>query len=438
MEQRSSKSIAKELISFSLPLIMSGILQQLYSWADAFILGHAEGELQLAAVGATGSISMLLTNTIIGFTLGLSILGAQEFGRGNNHKVKQLLAAFLPLLLILYTLLSACALIFASPILSIMDTPAEIFGYSLSYLKIILIGVPFLAVYNLYASLLRALGNTKAAFYAVLISSVMNVVLDILFVVILPFGVAGAAIATVVSQIAMTVFMVWYGSSRYPELHLEKGAAFDKEVFRQGLAFALPPTIQNSVTSFGNLILQNFMNGFGASTVLAITTAYRVDSIMLLPVINLGAAVSSLTARSKGAGDRARIKSYLKTGLVLMVAVAAVLSVFMFVLGAQFVAIFGVTGEALEIGRQFFRDLSNFYVLFGIAVVLRSVLEGLGDITYCSIMGIFTLGVRIAGSYMLRPLLLNRTIAIAEGVAWISMVLVMLVRVIYRRRELHP
>lgn len=437
MEQRTNKSIAKELISFSLPLILSGILQQLYSWADAFILGHAEGELQLAAVGATGSISMLLINTMTGFALGLSILAAQEVGRGNGARVKKLLANFLPLLGAVYSLLAAVLFFMASPVLAIMDTPAEIFGYSLIYIKIISLGKPFLAVYNLYAALLRAVGNTKAAFFAVLISSAMNVALDILFVVVLPYGVAGAAAATVISQIAMTVYIVWFASHRYPELCLEKGSLrFDRGTFKEGLSFALPPTIQNSVTSFGNLILQNFMNGFGASTVLAITTAYRVDSIMLLPVINLGAAVSSMTARSKGAGDGERIRSYLKNGLVMIIAVALLLSAAMFLLGAQFVAIFGVTGEALQAGRQFFRDLSVFYTLFGIGFVLKSVLEGIGDITFCSAMGIITLGVRIAASYALRPVFLGRTIAIAEGVSWVFMMVLYGVRVWLKRYEL--
>ena len=419
-----------------MPLILSGILQQLYSWADAFIVGHAEGELQLAAVGATSAISVFLINTILGFTTGLSIMGAQYFGRKDTHKLRQILFGFLPVLLGVYTLLSLAAILFAKPALHAMNTPDEIFAYSLSYLQIVLIGVPFLACYNLFAALLRAAGNTKAAFYAVLLSSAMNVLFDILFIVVLPFGVAGAAAATVLSQMAMTVFIVIYSARKYPYLSLGKAdACFDRAVLKEGLSFSVPPTIQNSVTSFGNLVLQNFMNSFGAVTVLAITTAYRVDSIMLLPIINLGAAISSMVARAKGAQDDQKIRSCFRTGLGMMVTVAGVLSVVMFLFGAKFVSIFGVTGEALEIGRVFFRDLSIFYTLFGIAIVLRSVLEGVGDITCCSLIGIATLGVRILFSYILRPFFAGRTIAFAEGIAWIIMLLTLALRIWYKHRQ---
>ncbi|MBR6571824.1 MAG: polysaccharide biosynthesis C-terminal domain-containing protein, partial [Clostridia bacterium] len=201
------QSTARELIAFSLPLILSGILQQLYSWADAFIVGRAEGELQLAAVGATSSISYFLINTILGLTLGLSLMAAQHFGRKDTDTVRRILSCFLPLLTALYAVLSAVAFIFAAPLLRLMDTPADIFDYSLDYLKIIFIGIPFLAVYNLFAGMLRAVGNTKAAFYAVLLSSVLNVALDVVFIVLFGWGVAGAAFATVVSQMAMTAFI---------------------------------------------------------------------------------------------------------------------------------------------------------------------------------------------------------------------------------------
>lgn len=427
MQQKSST--AKEMISFSLPLIFSGILQQLYSWADAFIVGRVEGELALAAVGATGSISYFLVNSILGFTLGLSIMGAQHFGRKDNTTVRRMLHAWLPVLTGSYIVLSLLALLFANPILRLMATPEDIFSQASQYLCIIFAGIPFLACYNLFAALLRAVGNTRIAFYSVLLSSALNVVLDILFVAVFGWGVVGAAWATVLSQAAMSIYILLYTFAKYPWLRRNHNEPrFARTVFSQGLRFSVPPTVQNSVTSLGNLVLQNFMNSFGSTTVLAITTAYRVDSMMLLPIFNLGAAISSMTARAKGANDRHRIQNSLTTGLWLMTAVCVLLSVVMFLFGAQFVSIFGVTGTALVIGEQFFRDLSIFYTLFGIGIVLRSVLEGLGDMTWSSAIGIGMLGARIVLSYLLRPIFAERTIAIAEGIAWILMLLVLLAR----------
>jgi len=431
------KEIIKELITFSLPLILSGILQQLYSWADAFIVGHSgpEGELMLASIGATATITMLLVNTMTGFTMGLSILAAQEYGRKNIDTIRQIAKIFLPILGILYAVFSVIMILCLNPVLQIMDTPVEIFNYAYQYLRIILLGVPFLAVYNLFAALMRAMGNTKVAFYAVLLSSILNVILDIVFVILLSLGVAGAATATIISQISMTIFIVIYCKIKYPEI-LKEGQVRKKEVLKKGASFGMPPMIQNSVTSMGSLVLQNFMNGFGASTVLAITTAYRVDSIMLLPVINLGSAISSMVARAKGEDNYEKVNNNLWSGLGLMIVISGVLALAMYLFGAEFVGFFGVTGEALQIGEEFFRDLSIFYVLFGIATVLRSVLEGTGDITYCSVIGITTLGIRIAFSYILRPVFAERAIAFAEGITWICLLLFMLMRVIYKHNKI--
>ena len=416
------QSTARELVSFSLPLIFSGILQQLYSWADAFIVGHAEGELPLAAVGATSSISFFLTNIILGLTLGLSIMAAQHYGRRDTAMVHRILTCFLPLLTVLFCALSVLGMGFAQSVLQLMATPQDLMEYARSYLRIIFAGIPFLAVYNLYAAMLRAMGDTRAAMYSVLLSSALNVALDVLFIAGFGWGVAGAALATVISQMAMTVFIILYSLKKASCLRFHRGEKWlDRAVIAQGLRFSVPPAVQNSVTSLGNLVLQNFMNGFGSVTVLAITTAYRVDSMMLLPIFNLGAAISSMAARAKGASDREKLKSCFFSGLVMMLIVSVVLSVVMFLWGAQFVSIFGVGGEALMIGRQFFRDLSVFYALFGVGIVLRSVLEGAGDITCASVIGMGMLGVRILLSYVLKPILAERTIAIAEGIAWCRM-----------------
>ena len=181
---RKQNSMAKDLILFSLPLILSGVLQQLYNWADAFIVGHsgAEGELLLAAVGVTGPITTLLLRCIIGFTTGLAILAGQEFGQGNTESVSRIKQIFQPLLTGFFLLGTVLVIVFAEPLLRFMDTPANILDYARSYLQIVLAGMPFLLVYNLETSLLRAIGNTKIAFYSVLLSSVLNVILDILFV----------------------------------------------------------------------------------------------------------------------------------------------------------------------------------------------------------------------------------------------------------------
>lgn len=430
----SKRSYARELVLFSLPLILSGILQQLYSWADAFIVGHAEGELQLAAIGATSSISTVLLNTILGLTLGLSIMAAQEYGKGDITKLKRLLFAYLPVLTLVYVVFAFLIIIFAKNILDFMHTPKDIIDYSVIYLKIVLAGVPFLAVYNLFAAFLRAKGDTKVAFFAVLISSLLNVALDILFVVVLPYGVGGAALATVLSQLVMTVFIIVYTFVRHRDV-ISRGFVFDIRLFREGLSFAMPPALQNSIISAGNLVLQNFMNSFGSVTVLAITTSYRVDSLMLLPIINLGSAIATMVARSVGEGNMTKQRAYVKSGMWVMAVVTGALTVLVFLCGGLFVSFFGVTGDALAEGYRFFRDLSLFYMFFGMATALRGALEGIGDLKYCSLVGVITLGVRISFSYILKSVCGNRTIAFAEAISWIVFLMLVLVRYLYKRKK---
>ena len=436
---RKQNSMAKDLILFSLPLILSGVLQQLYNWADAFIVGHsgAEGELLLAAVGVTGPITTLLLRCIIGFTTGLAILAGQEFGQGNTESVSRIKQIFQPLLTGFFLLGTVLVIVFAEPLLRFMDTPANILDYARSYLQIVLAAMPFLLVYNLETSLLRAIGNTKIAFYSVLLSSVLNVILDILFVWVFSFGIAGAAVATAISQIAMTIYVAIYTRTRYPEL-FSRSTERSKKLLRSGFSFGVPPTLQNSIASFGSLILQNFMNQFGTTTVLAVTTAYRVDSLLLLPLFNMGSAISSMVARFYGEGDRKQIRQCLISGTWLIALISAVLTLAMYFFGAAFIGFFGVTGEALDFGRVFFQDVCLFYVPFGIATALRCILEGIGDLSFCSVIGIASLVVRIACSYLLRPLIGNRTVAYAEMISWIFLLVMMIFRTWQKRREIFP
>ena len=305
MERDLTKgNIVFTLAGFSLPLILSGVLQQLYNWADAFIVGNIEGELALAAVGATGTITNLFVMVITGLTLGLSILAAQKYGRGERESLRRILSTFSIVLGVLFLLTAAAGLWLSDGILRLLHTPEDIFDISEGYLRIILTGIPFITIYNVYSAVLRGLGDSRAPFLSVLVSAAANVILDLAFVGGLRMGAPGAAAATVISQALMTVFIVCYAGRKYEILRFSREEKLvDKKILVQGFQLGLPPAIQSSVNSCGNLLLQNFMNSFGTQTVAAITTAYRVDSILLLPIINLGSGISTVTAQNMGASD---------------------------------------------------------------------------------------------------------------------------------------
>lgn len=423
--------IILSLIAFSLPLILSGVLQQLYSWADAFIIGNHEGSVALAAVGATTAIVNFFVNAITGFTLGLSILFAQKHGSGKGEEISPVMSSFLIILGTLFTIFAVLGSVFTKDILLFLDTTEDTITLAGDYLRIIFIGIPFLAVYNVYSAGLRALGNSRAPFYAVLISSAVNVILDIIAVVFLGLSVKGAAIATVVSQIAMTIFIIIY-SRRYEELRfsaVRNGAG-------EGVKFGLPPMIQQTISSAGGLVLQNFMNGFGTATVAAITTAYRVDSIILLPIINLGSGISTFTAQSYGAGNKERTKRIMLSGLMLMALVSIVLSLAVIPAGGFLIRFFGASEEAVSIGDTFFRRIASFYIVFGLATAIRGYIEGIGDVVFSSIAGIISLLWRIILSYLLEPYFGNMVIAYAEMLSWLLMLALYIARAVRRPKKL--
>ncbi len=428
--------IARELVSFSLPLILSGVLQQLYNWVDAFIVGHVEGELAMGSVGATTASVNFFIMAMTGFTLGLSVLMAQRHGAGEDERIPKVLSAYVFILGGVFALIAVPGFFFAGELLELLDTTEDMLPFSTQYLSIIFIGMPFLAVYNVYSSALRAIGDSRAPFLAVAVSSVVNIALDILLVAVIPWGVRGAAIATVFSQAAMTVFIICYAVKRHPVLRFSVGRGMSGAGhILAGARFGLPPMIQSCVGAAGSMLLQSFMNSFGTDTVTAITTAYRVDTIILLPIINLGSAISTLSAQSHGALDDARAGRILNMGALLMAAVSLLLTGIIIPTGGWLISIFGAGETVVGIGRSFFWGIAPFYVVYGLAMAVRGHLEGLGDMVFSSATGIAALLARIAASYAMRPVFGNMTVAYAEALSWGLMLLLYAARLIYKRRS---
>ena len=248
------------------------------------------------------------------------------------------------------------------------------------------------------------------------------------------WGVQGAASATAISQGAMTVFLIVYATRKHTLLCFQlHWYPLNLSLLRQGVRFGLPPMIQSSISACGSLILQNFMNGFGTQTVAAITTAYRIDTIVLLPIINLGSGISTFTAQSYGAGEAKKAKKTLFVGLILMAAVSLLLTGLVIPTGGRLIALFGASEEAVGIGQNFFQRIACFYIIYGLATAVRGYLEGLGDMVYSSAAGILSLLFRITTSYGLVSLFGNMIIAYAEGFSWGVLLLLYLLRLPFRR-----
>lgn len=242
--------------------------------------------------------------------------------------------------------------------------------------------------------------------------------------ILLRWSVKGAAIATVISQIVIAVYIVSYASKRYEILCFNlRITKMDRSILKKGLTLSLPLAIQAMLGSVGNLLLQGFMNSFGTTTVAAITTAYRIDSVILLPIINLGIGIATITSQNFGAGKFIRMRKSLLIGTALMTVVSLSLTALVILFGKNVILLFGVTAASAEIGDQFFKILGYYYLVFGLATVFKGYLEGMGRVRFTSACSILSLILRIFLSYQLVALLGNMAIAQAEAFAWCFLLL---------------
>lgn len=432
-DKKERGKVTKMLLSFTVPLILSGLFQQLFNWVDAFIVGNIAGETALAGVGATTSIYSLFVNVITGFTSGLSVLSAQQYGMGEKKKIAKTLSTCSVLLGFIFLLISLGGAVLAEDILMLLDTPETIFMDAKKYLKILFLGIPFLAVYNTYSSILRGIGDSSAPFLAVLVSSAVNVILDLILVAGMGCRTAGAAIATAFSQIMMTIYVILYTIRKYPFLRFSFGKeTFQIQTCKHGAEFGLPPAIQSGISSAGNVYLQQFMNGFGEQTVAAITTAYRVDTVIFLPVINLGSGIATIVAQNIGAGDHKQAKKVFRIGIIFMIFISLGLTGCVIALGGHLIALFGLTADSVAIGKGFFHSIAKFYLIYGLSMAVRGYLEGTGDMLFSSAAGILALVVRIICSYTFKPMFGNMVVAYAEAFSWIFLLAVFLIRYCYK------
>ena len=428
-------SLAGILVRFSIPLVLSGLLQQLYAWADAFIVGNVEGEQALAAIGATTALSNLFVLVITGITLGPALLAARLWGQERREELRPVLSTFVVVLGAAFVVIGLGGSAVVRPVLAAINTPE--LDQASRYLGIVLLGLPFVAVYNVYAAVLRGMGDSRAPLLAVLVASVVNVGLDLVLVAGLEMGVAGAAAATVAAQGMMMVFIILYAVYRSPALRFRPGrGCVDRAKLREGLALGVPSALQSSINSLGGVALQDLMNGFGTQTVAAITTAYRVDTVLLLPITNLSSGISTVAAQNMGAGQPGRARETLRVGSIIMAVTSLVLTGVVLLVGGPVIALFGVTEQAAAQGAEFFANIAGFYLIYGLAMSLRGFLEGLGDVLYSSLAGIGALGLRIALSYALAPWAGWRIIAWAEAVSWTVMLVLYWARYLTKGRRL--
>jgi Na+-driven multidrug efflux pump len=361
-------------------------------------------------------VTGLLVMALAGLTSGVSILSARHFGMSGLSPQRDILFTFAKWYGGIFVALSVLGYFLAEPLLLLLKTPSDIFELSKAYLQITTIGIPFLAIYNIYGAVLRGIGDSKAPLYSVFVSTLTNIVLDIVFVTVFRWSVRGAAFSTVISQIAMAAYIVLYASRRYEPLRFGNRGKTNVPILKEGFALSLPLAIQAILGSGGNLILQGLLNSFG-------TTAYRIDSVIMLPIINLGVGISTITSQNLGAGEYERMRKSLSAGTGLMIAVSLSLTALVILFGASLIKLFGVTDASARIGARFFKILGFYYPISGFATVFQGYLEGMGRVRFTSTCNILSLILRIILSYLLARSMGNMAIAQGEAYSWCFLML---------------
>lgn len=422
-------NVFKALLYFTIPLIISGFLQQLYTIADSVIVGNLVSETALAAVGVSAPVLNVFIYVITGLVSGYTILISQYYGAKDYNKVLKLTSTFFIFITLFSCFLAAIGFIFNNKILISLNTPVEILQPAIDYLTIIFIGVPFVVLYNLYSSLLRGIGNSKTPLYSIILSSAINIVLDLVFIYNFGWGIKGAAVATVISQVISSIYLCFYVNRYYPMFKVDvKIDSTGLNLFFESLRLSLPRVIQSAIGSVGGLLLQNIMNSFGFDVVTAITTAYKIDTLTILPIINISIAISIFVGQNVGAENMDRAKEGLKKGIIIILIVSVAVTTIVVSAGFYLMKFFGVSNEVAQIGQNFFYICGIFYPVFGLENAYSSFLQGNKDVAFTSIVSIMSLALRLILSYALASLIGYRVIAVAEMCTWVFAAIVFYAR----------
>lgn len=396
----------KQLLLFALPLMAGNALQQLYNTVDGIIVGNEVGDVALAAVGACAPMTMLFVMLAIGMSAGSSVVIAQYYGAGKIAEMRRTVSTSIILLTVMGAVLSVVGVLVARPFLAGILSVSELYiEYSVSYFSIYAIGLVFQFVYNIFSAILRALGDSRATLYFLLISSVVNLGLDLLFVMGFHWEVAGAAIATVISQAAAAAAAVIYALKKHEVLRFGKGEfRFHPASAKLSLRIAVPNTLQQTIVSCGNLALQRIINDFGAvylGLMSGATAAVRLESFVLIPIFSFNTAQATFTGQNIGAGQVERVQRGRRVNLLMSLAVSATMAVTVFLLKKPLVSLFGVSREGLEYGGLYLSILCPCLIIFCIQMVNGGLLQGAGDIRYLAFVTLSSFALRCVFSYWL-------------------------------------
>ncbi len=397
-------SATKLILTFTVPMFIGNIFQQLYNMVDSIVVGRYVGPNALAAVGTSFPVIFLLISMIMGLTMGSGIIISQYFGAKQHDKVRRAVSTALIFQTVSGAVGTVVGILLSRPLLQLLRTPPEIINDSTAYMQIFFGGLLFMFTYNALSGILRALGDSKSPLYFLIIATLLNVVLDVYFVANLGWGVPGVAWATLIAQGVSAILCIIYIYKRVPMLQFKPSEfVFDKEIFRTMIKIGVPSAIQQTIASMGMMAVQGLVNSFGSVTMAAYTAASRMDSFAMMPIQNFGMAISTYTGQNVGANKLDRVRDGLRSTLMMVIISCLLVSLLVFTMGPQLIEIFVDASETEVINRgvDYMKTVSLFYVLFGFIMIFNGVLRGAGDTVIPMYTTIVNLIIRVAAAYYL-------------------------------------
>lgn len=395
---------AKHIIKFALPIMTGALLQQLYNTIDTIIVGRFSGQDALSAVGTTGTFVFLFIAISLGFSSGSTIVVAQHFGAGDKQRMRKASSTGI-ILLILMGLISTLLSIFTSrlALTHFVSVPQSILILSMQYFVVYCTGLIFQFAYNIFAGLLRAVGDSTSTLYFLLISSVANIILDLLFVAVFHWGVIGAAIATVISQFLSAVCAYIYMIKKYSVFHFKtKEFKWDKFSAKQTLSVGFPIALQLCLISIGLTFIQKAVNGFGVSMTASFTVGQRIEMYMNLPSNAFQTTLATYVGQNVGAKKIHRIKKGVQQTTLISLALTLTISTAVWIFTKDIIQVFGISGEAATFCNQHLKAISIVNVILASYVPLFGVIQGANHSGIATIISCFALSTRVIITYTLR------------------------------------
>ncbi len=405
VKDMTTGSPGKTIAFFALPMLLGNVFQQLYNIVDSVVVGNFVGAEALAAVGAAFPVVFMLVAVAMGLTMGCSVLISQFFGSGRLADMRRAVFTcmiFLGGVAVFFSLLGiGCS----GVLLRVLHTPENIYADSLAYLQIFFGGLFFMFVYKGISALFRALGDSKTPLYFLVISTVINIILDVLFVAGFGMGVPGVAWATLIAQAISALMCVLFVIRKAGVLRFTaEDRYFDVHMLKTMLRFGIPSTVQQLVVSCGMMFVQGLVNSFGTNVIAGYAASTKIDSIAMMPMMNISMALSTFTAQNMGAGNIERVKRGYRATLIMSLTLCVIISVCIYFFGSSLMRMFvdnDAGADVIEFGVRYLRIVSMWYLLYSLMLTTNGILRGAGDMVVFMLSTIINLVSRVAAAYIL-------------------------------------